>query len=313
MRQIWKTAKIMLALLLFLTAVREQGKAREHWDIVTVFLEGDGAEVSQVREICSREAKQEEAAALCFWEEQEQATVSCQSTGQSAGVSLLTVLGNGDLAVPGTASLAWRQKGCFLDRATAEELFGTAKADGQMLWRGQESYTVRGTFDSMKRIMAVSGEEGQTKAFRAVSLRFSDNRNGRAKAEQFLMRHGLSGEIIDFVFLNAFVQNLLLLFPAAVAVRLTGLLLRGYGKAGLLLAVIAAAMTIFLICRCVEIPADMIPTQWSDFSFWSGWWTGQKQNILRILETPLGEAQLSMLFQMGRSVFCSVAAVLLIL
>ncbi|MCC8105816.1 MAG: hypothetical protein LIO99_07400 [Clostridiales bacterium] len=123
------------------------------------------------------------------------------------------------------------------------------------------------------------------------------------RAEQFLTRHGLSGKVISFVYLNAFARDLLLLAPLIIFLKglrkewrllshrqgrdkepdeslheMTGETL-GKIQQNQFIEVMLCAMSAALLCLLVwmfrtkfEIPSDMIPTTWSDFSFWSSWW-----------------------------------------
>lgn len=309
MKYIWKNLKWILALSLFFCAVRDQGAAHEAGDIVTVFLEDQLPDDTRAEEICEQEAEQENSALLCFWAEQEDTRITCQETGQSSSVNLVTTRGNSDLVMERTVFLKWQTQGCMIDRRTAEELFGTGEASGQVLFCGEERYTVSGTFDSAERLMIRRTAEQDKTQFSNLSLRFSDTNNIKAKTEQLLMRYGLSGNSVDFVFYDALAGNLLLLFPAVIMIKLAGALLRSRKKQGRAAVILAVGISLFLISRRISIPSDMIPSQWSDFAFWENWGESQKENLLRILGTSLGEAQLSLLIQLGRSMICSLLAV----
>ena len=55
----------------------------------------------------------------------------------------------------------------------------------------------------------------------------------------------------------------------------------------------------------------MIPSRWSDFGFWGDWWERQKKNLLLLFSAPLGEAQLTAVWNLLRSSLCSLAAAVL--
>lgn len=334
MKRIWFTVKVAGMLLLYALAVRYGALAENSADTVTVMLETSSLTQGDAEEICAREAEQEAPLSLCFWAERQEAALSCQETGGSSTATEIMAEGKAALIVPGGASAILQRGECLIDTETAWELFRTDFALGQTLWCGGEAYRVCGTFESLEptfihqadrelRQAQVSGEDilGNPPAEAVldhVSLKTGDS----GDVEQFLMRYGLTGARIDFSFLNILVQDLLLLLPLVLAGKLLWTLAQGFWGAaegyggrfcvglacgGILLAVF------FLLWRILKIPADMIPTKWSDFSFWTEWWSGQCKNFLRMLGSSQGEVQLMMLWRLLISVICNAAGVFLAL
>ncbi len=304
---------------------------------------------------------------ICLWTERPDALFSCRETGRQAQAAALFTEGNPELAAPGTALLLWEKDGCFVDTATAEELFGTRHASGQLVWYEERAYKVYGTFESLRRTVVLGGTAGtgEEVSFDMLSLRLRKGEGAKAGAEQLMMQYELSGEIMDFTFPGILTGDLLLLLPLFLAAGLIrtlwhcmwsappkqahggdkkGSALPGQAYGGdekesalpgqvhggdekesapseqvnggvgrmaacavLLAAVIAAVY--FMLRNYLEIPADMIPTRWSDFSFWSAWWKSQRGNLLRILGSAQGEMHLMMLWNLGLSVICNILAV----
>ncbi|MCD7954565.1 MAG: hypothetical protein LUG93_02160 [Lachnospiraceae bacterium] len=81
------------------------------------------------------------------------------------------------------------------------------------------------------------------------------------------------------------------------------------GRMGLLFA--SAFATFWLAFHYFKIPSDMIPTRWSDFSFWDTWLEEQKKNILLLLTTPLGKIQTQLLWNCLLSLSGTLAAAFL--
>lgn len=133
------------------------------------------------------------------------------------------------------------------------------------------------------------------------------------------MRHGLSGEVTEFVFLCSLIENLLLVLPVILAVSFLEMLFsenRGTGtwKGRTLTALgVAAAVTvlIWILKNRLNIPADMIPSRWSDFGFWEDWWKEQQRNLLKIFAAPMGISQLNMVWNLIKSLICNLTAVFL--
>lgn len=358
--------RIVVTAVCYFLAVRWNTDVQEAARIVMVSLTG-GATAETAELICGEEQKeegeagtaggQEEMLSLCFWREQEDLQFSCRETGKTAWATGLLTEGDTELAVRGSGILAWQEKGCVMDDVTAQELFGTQQANGQLVWCSGEAYIVYGTFESLERTVVLRTGSGSAKApdlsaggtgiaskgnlFDHVSMRVPAGRNAKTAAEQVLMRCGLEGDIMDFTFPGIVCGNLLLVLPALLAAGLVRLLWRYHGErspekkkitAGqrakyrraleksdgftgrivcAVMALASAAAFCFLLREHLQIPADMIPTRWSDFSFWPQWWAGQRTNLLQILRSAQGEMQLEVLWSFGLSVawnFLAIAA-----
>ena len=315
MRTIWKLLEMTAALGLLFLAAGWCGQARENAGRVSVFLDESGLEREQGERICELEAERENAVEVGFWGEQADMTVSCQETGNTSRVTLIACSGNPELVIPGGNLLSWQPEGCLVDEKTAQDLFGTLSVGGQILWCNGQSYQVLGTFESAKRAMARLAEAGDGPVLDCVVLDPAQSSSPGTEGEQFLLRHGLNGEVIDFTLLCAVVEDLLLLLPVVLTVTLGASLLAGWGEKrtlfsrflGLLGTGAAFALLLWMLKSRLRIPADMLPSRWSDFDFWPEWWQGQRQNLLRIFATPLGADQLTMLWNLVRSAVCSLA------
>ncbi len=346
MGKIVNSIKLLLALLFFSLALSGSLQVQRSAEIITVLLESGGLSGEEAEAICRTEAEQEDSQYVCFWGEVREAELSCRETGDSARVTMVLTRGNPELVVPGTEAMVWQEKGCYIDTETASELFGTTEAAGQLVWWSGHAYTVCGTFESLRQIMirTAGAEDGQ--ALTGVSLCRPREGNRKSGAEQFLLRNGLSGKQMNFIFLNALLRDLLLLPPLILAFRLISILIPGKrifenhpsgrelpvpadfhtpGQAAPvlenlrfaalrgLLALLLAGAVLWLLLSRLEIPADMIPTKWSDFSFWTSWWKEQRQNLLLLMETAQGERQLSALWSMLQSLLCDLLSLFFLL
>lgn len=174
MKKVWNIGKLILAMLLLAQAVRWNQRVRSVSEIISVYMEKEGVAVNKAREICSQEAEREDPCSVCFWKETKDASVSCEETGRSCGVTDITVVGRADLVVPESFSLVWQSEGCFLDTKTAQELFGNTSAAGQCVWYQDRKYQVCGTFESGKKIMIRQAESKNKDSLNRISLKSSD-------------------------------------------------------------------------------------------------------------------------------------------
>ena len=273
---------------------------------------------------------QEHMLSLCFWREQEDVEFSCKETGAATQATGLLTEGNAELVAREGGILTWLEKGCMMDTVTAQNLFGTRQANGQTVWCDGEAYTVYGTFESLKRTVVLRADSEKETRYDHLSLLAPQGVNVKTSAEQLLMRGGLTGDVADFTFPDMVCGNLLLALPVLLAAGLIKALwdcfrmreeenedcILAEKRSGALRKIICAVMLaataaalFFMLRDHIRIPADMIPTRWSDFSFWQQWWTGQKANLLQILGGAQGEMQLEALWSFGRSVICDVLAI----
>ena len=113
-----------------------------------------------------------------------------------------------------------------------------------------------------------------------------------------MLRNGLGGDVVDFTVVTALVQDLLLIVPLLLLARAAKWLIKALPGTGLRLAatVILSLAGLWYRTGNLHIPPDLIPTRWSDFSFWRTTWIQQKQNFLLILKSTAGEASLDMLW-----------------
>lgn len=282
--------------------------------MVQIVLE-QSVDAAAAEEIFRWESAAEEPVGCCFWGERAGQALSCRETGGSAQVTEVFLSGNPELM--GAGCLNW-QEGCLIDRGTARTLFGTTLCGSQLLWHDGKSYRVLGTVSALRPTLITMAKAGDRLNRCVLAL---PAEKGKPLAEQFLTRWGLGGKVLDFYPLLALTENLLLLFPGILLLRACSCLGKDWrkrsnrlplpGRTALALGLAGAAL--WLLAKGLVIPGDMIPSRWSDFSFWGTWWEGWKENFLRILFTPPGSMQLQMLLDMVKSMGASTASGILTL
>lgn len=273
------------------------------------FLLDSSVTALRAEEIWQSEQEQPEPLAFCFWEQMPQQQVLCSLTGRSASVTLVCLRGNPELLDVG--ALAW-QEGCFVDDQTAQTLFGTDRGSGQILTQNGQDYPVLGVIPALGPTLVRLAQPEES---------FSRCVLPKGAGADALMRWGLSGKVLDWQVLTALTADLLLVTPALLLVWLCRMLGRGWrelrlsqltqqkvlaGKAALSLLLAAAGL--WLLVRLIQVPEGMIPSKWSDFSFWGRWWQQQEQNFLLLLSTPLGNRQLQMAMNMVKSMVLSITS-----
>ena len=261
---------------------------------------------SRGEEIFTREALLEDPMGFCFWGDRGTRWVSCRETGGVGEVNQVVLSGNPGLLDAG--ALTW-QEGCFLDESTARALFGTADCREQILRQESLPYRVIQTLPAARPTMLTAASDSHGEVLNRCVLDVPAE-SGQQEARQFLLRWGLAGDIVDYDSLWTAVYDLLLLAPMAL---ILGFLLRRRklwkGRRALLL-LSCVCLLVFLGSR-LRFPPDMLPSRWSDFSFWGNWWAAQQENFRLVLRTPMGEGPLQMMMDMVKSVVCTTGACIL--
>lgn len=308
----WKYIKLCAALLLYLAAVRSNAHVQARAGYAAAFLNDRAVTAKEAEQICEAEAEQEYPAAICFFKEQPDTSLFCRETGEASVVNQIRITGNAELLMYGSNALSFRKNGCYLDTATARVLFGTDKVAGQTVRSGDQSWQVLGVFDSLQKEMLCVAEEKTI--LDRILLLSSDYGRGRDELEQLLLRNGLGGDVVDFTVVTAMVQDLLLIAPLLLLACAAKWLIKALPGPGLRLAatVVFGLAGLWYLTGNLHIPPDLIPTRWSDFSFWSTTWMQQRQNFLLILKSAAGEASLDLLWYAMCAVLENLLAVCLL-
>ena len=309
----WKYIKLCAALLLYLAAVRSNAHVQARAGYEAAFLNDRAVTAKEAEQICEAEAEQEYPAAICFFKEQPDTSLFCRETGEASVVNQIRIIGNAELLMYGSNALSFRKNGCYLDTATVRVLFGTDKVAGQTVRSGDQSWQVLGVFGSLQKEMLCVAEEKML--LDRILLLSSDYGRGRDELEQLLLRNGLGGDVVDFTVVTALVQDLLLIVPLLLLARAAKWLIKDLPGTGLRLAatVVFGLAGLWYLIGNLHIPPDLIPTRWSDFSFWSTTWMQQRQNFLLILKSAAGEASLDLLWHAMCAVLENLLAVCLLL
>lgn len=298
---------------------REEGGA----GLTQVLLE-QTIDSAKAEQIMDTEVEEETPIRFCFWGENGEETPFCPVNGAQARGKVTLLAGHP--ALMEAEGLSW-QKGCLMDEDTARALFGTDQCGSQRIALSGTEYPVLGTVSgSLPRILRLAEKEDGAVLNRCVlSL---PPEEAKVQGEAFLLRHGLQGKILDGFPLWAVTWNLLLLFPGLLMLTAWTRLRKGWQSLTLsgvrggqqrallgktLLSFCLTAGTLWLLGSRVVIPSNMIPSRWSDFSFWGSWWRGQKENFSLIVSTAPGSEQLQMRGNMVKSMVASTGAFLLAL
>lgn len=279
-RRLARPLLLLLALALWTGACLFTGQVSPLGERAALHIGEAPVSVPVAKEMTAAEARTEHPLVFTLWRQVDGQTVENRELGREETVSALTLWGESSLLLPDARpSLApGTGNGCLLDRAAALALFGDERAAGQKVrWNGRD-YTVRGVFDAPEATLIVEAEPASDASFDRVTLDLASEANPRDRAEEFAMRHGLSAEYaVQYGWLAA-LGRFFALLPAlmiafSLAARLGGCARarRDWPVQRLLLRLAAAAAALAVLWLAgvrPAVPLDLVPTRWSDFSFW---------------------------------------------
>ena len=195
------------------------------------------------------------------------------------------------LVYSGDASLVWPAEylsgmapgvtdgmGCAISDTLAYRLWGSTDVVGKTVLINNETRIVRGVFVSENMLALVSYQDEDTsQSWSAVELFGGPLNATRNDALNFASLSGLG--IPDNIMSNSepvMLVRLLVFLPILIICTSGVVLLLRYLKkynkpiSRLLPYMLLIGLVIFLPFLLERLPANIIPTRWSDFSFWSG-------------------------------------------
>lgn len=243
------------------------------------------------RELLKKMQEEEEPLCPVFWTEEGRADVEAKLSGRGTAVRLVRAAGNVELLFWGGNALSQEdRKGCLISRDIVTELLGEGDCAGQILVLGNAEYEVRGVLEEAKGVMVVQ-EASETAAFDTLTMAAGGKRLEEQR-EILESRYGISGDLEEWGLLYGIARFVLLLFPVSAAAALLAYVrrnvreARGAGEKIFWKVCFWSGIlgTVWGVASQVQIPADMLPSTWSDFAFWSGLWEEKRQAVSFLLE-----------------------------
>lgn len=217
-----------------------------------------------------------------YWAQQNKKVTIHQSNAQAQADCLFFY---GDAAkvwptnfLAGTYPGQLEEKGCAVSRQLAWQLFGSTDVLGLTVTINETDYTIRGVFEGDDPLLLASCPEGPAGGWQNVELDgFDSSKDIREQALQFASSSGLGtpqhlvngGSVVSVMQLLASLPILILLIAGFI-----GILRRqkqmGALRRNILLFGVLFALALLLPWMLAKLPPWLLPTRWSDFSFWGG-------------------------------------------
>lgn len=216
---------------------------------------------------------------ITAWSVGTEVEVGNRELGRKEKADCIAVYGSKEVAAYGrleSGAYGYRtdKDGCVISRGLAMELFGSVSIAGKRVWCGDKAYVVRGVTDESDYVILIpaAGDD----VMRHMVFSSGNGSPAKIEAERFLYKYGIDrGRTLVDGSLFFSVSGLCVILPLWAATARIGLhLRRKKGRRERLCLMGAAALLflagIYLVWRLkLEVPADFIPSRWSDFDFWT--------------------------------------------
>ncbi len=267
---------------------------------------------------------------FCIWGQKEHVKLTNENLSRTILANAIFLCGSPELLfadcwVPVREDL----QGCVLDEEAAFELFGSLEVVGKKVSFEGDTYIIRDIISGKGKIIAFqvgarrtgnadtmsnngqrqpSGQETECVLSR-ITMRKPEGQSTSELQAAWMNQFGLSATILDMELLRGIGGGCVLLVPVTICVFFWVSLFFQYRKQDklpgnavfVILGLCLAILICFLLERWIRIPEDYIPTQWSEFSFWTDLWD-RKIKMLKLLlqipKTSLDHGWISNFFQM---------------
>jgi hypothetical protein len=237
------------------------------------------------------------------WIRCEEAEVINDVLKRSVRLTPLIVSGDMGLVTPMSilrGNLVYKddKKGCVIDSDTAFKLFGSDKAEGNIVVYRNKDYYVRGVVKSKSSLFLIQGDDIGSE-YKNLELLYQNKERGEEWAQDFMCQNGLGTDyvIIDGYFYRRIISEIpcipLWLFSLAAVAQVVRFYIRKKEEfklpVFLLLGLFGIAAIVgygVILTRFTAspfyFPEKLIPTKWSDFDYWSKQYENIKEQIVQM-------------------------------
>ena len=188
---------LALAVLLLWHGVR-MGERAKHLEQNGTLLLTETLSRERLEQMREAEGLQEDSMVFTAWREEKEVYLSAENPARSTQAKALWIDGPSELLLPfGKRLKETDTEGCLIDEGTAQELFGSVQVEGLTLSCGDRERLVQGVFPFPEKLVILqdTGEEAKGDWDR-ITIQSKDGQPVKDLGEKFLIRHGLTGEVL---------------------------------------------------------------------------------------------------------------------
>lgn len=259
------------------------------------------------KQMRQRNEEAEEPLSYAIWGTEGMHVLENPVLRRSSMVEIYAVEGNSQLLFPSAVMLnPALTGGCLLGEKAAQELFGVSDASGLTFAMDGHSYQVLGMLEQKTQGAVFLAEDLHTTRLERMTVETSGDMTLSVLEQMVEWKTGFAGTAFDVRFMNSITSLFSVVFCILLWIWLLRLLLgewKGYRvqytaqaqyyKDGYRIApdyikgtivritciTSGVLLMVIFLHSYVKIPEDMIPTKWSDFAFWSGWFADKSERM----------------------------------
>ena len=258
---------------------------KEHYQSVSIRMKEDRISVERFMTALKYEEYKnpKNIPHISAWNRLEDQTITNEELGIPYKTQLIEVYGDINQVYPmrltqGNLLTQEDYEGCMIDQVVAYKLFGTVDSVGNIITYRNKQYYIRGIIKSPEPIFFIQIND-KKHTYSNLELVYEDKENGQELANAFMTQNNLADSytLLDGPFYGGILDRLyrvpgwflgfyMLYQILKVIWRRRTLPLQAFV---LLLGFLAVWMVLkWLLEFQIHIPERLIPTKWSDFSFW---------------------------------------------
>lgn len=291
---------LVLMLLLYFEGIRGTAALEQSEKQLSLKSSSGGWEAASIRQWQDDAGEEQESFLYTAWSQTSGQTIENKTLNKGTAANVIQICGSSRLLFGNSNVLTAEDSGgCLIDQKSARALFGTANPVGQTVdWQGA-SYTIRGSITADEKTLVI--QAGNKTLLDTITAQIQTGQSRHSLKQELTGKYGLQAEELEWWLLLQILRsgNLLLPFTWGVVILMLLFQLKKRTKTGarwqvwLGLGVFAVVWSLFLI-KNISVPSDLLPGEWSDFTFWSKLWEDKKEAMLLLLKSEKRGPELTM-------------------
>lgn len=261
------------------------------------------------KEIWEKKQKKED---FVLWSESTGRRIQNPLLKRTKEVNAIEAVGNVSLLFPDAVYLSGTDiQGCIIDEKTVNELWGATNPVGSKISYNNKIYYLRGVITSQIPVFIIANNFDNTQFDRVTFRKNNSKINKTEFIRKFNANFSVNFILVDRGFwvnlINISFVILVILLLSEIIFRLNFIKLlkkKASNNVLFLLSCFLGASLIVILFYYINVNLEVLPTKWSNFSFWTDYKNTIKESFTYQLQHPVSSTEMNFYFSMFRfSVF----------
>lgn len=312
---------IILILICLGTSILYSQQGNTYENVQMLYQGSNAISGSEAIDMEKTESKEDVQVNYTLWGEIKGQSVAYPELYRTAKVTAMVISGESRLILDSSWNLTANDKtGCLIDETTAYALFGDTDVVGQVIKFDNKEYTIRGLVKKAEKVIVVQSTSATKAVMNYIAVEILMGESASDIAENFASRHGVSSESLDYNMYSSWSAIIVMILPLLLSVSVIYVLIKTVFNAKetpVKCAVYAGITLIYIVIAFwviksnLSYPETMIPSRWSDFSFWSNLYSEQVEKVITLLRTEKSLPELKLISPFVETAKYSVLGIIL--